>query len=323
MLTIYVFCFQTLTADVKDARFKLEPTTGQLVDRVVIRVNDDVVTLMDIYESLKLPLDKTWTWNENKHLEIEQSENYQKALNQLLLDKLLAQKVKELKLKAKKSDIDQAMQGVMKDNNLSEKQLELALQKEGQTIFQYRQALRKQIEQYRLMDRVVRKRVQIKEEDIQAYYQKLLKDVGAEKKVHLHDIFLGYKQENKAEVKEKAAWLKKESLTGDAFSRLAREHSELPGAKENGGDLGTTPLKDLHPAFQSAIKNLKEGDVSDVVEIEGSCHILKVVKWSFMETQEYKDVAPKLKNQLYQTEMKKQFDLWVEELKKQAHIEMR
>ena len=79
-----------------------------------------------------------------------------------------------------------------------------------------------------------------------------------------------------------AAWnkiteLRKKALTGEDFAVLAKEFSEDPSAKSNGGDLGYFSAMDMVYPFESAAYNTKIGEVSPIVKTRFGYHLIKVV----------------------------------------------
>lgn len=61
---------------------------------------------------------------------------------------------------------------------------------------------------------------------------------------------------------------------GASFEALAREHSTCP-SKSSGGDLGWFGAGKMVPAFESAVKRLSPGSVSDLVQTQFGFHIIK------------------------------------------------
>lgn len=62
---------------------------------------------------------------------------------------------------------------------------------------------------------------------------------------------------------------------GANFESLAREFSTCP-SKSQGGDLGWFGPGKMVPAFESAVKKLGLGSISDVVSTQFGYHIIKV-----------------------------------------------
>ena len=64
--------------------------------------------------------------------------------------------------------------------------------------------------------------------------------------------------------------------TGTEFEELARRHSDDPGTRQQGGDLGWFRRGQMVPAFEDVVFSLREGGVSDVVETRFGYHIIQV-----------------------------------------------
>lgn len=70
--------------------------------------------------------------------------------------------------------------------------------------------------------------------------------------------------------------LRKRALAGEDFEKLARENSEDPSAKENGGRLGYfTALQMVYP-FEDAAYKTPKGEISQPVRTRFGYHLLKV-----------------------------------------------
>ncbi len=82
-----------------------------------------------------------------------------------------------------------------------------------------------------------------------------------------------------AEVEKRAREVLEKVKAGEDFAKLAEEHSEDPGTKGNGGDLGWVYRGVMLPEFETAAFALDEGAVSqDLVKTEYGFHIIKVEK---------------------------------------------
>ena len=70
----------------------------------------------------------------------------------------------------------------------------------------------------------------------------------------------GSEAEDKA--RAKVADVIKRAKAGEDFAKLAREISEDPGAKQNGGDLGFVKKGEMVPQFEQALFALKKGEIT-------------------------------------------------------------
>jgi protein-export membrane protein SecD len=83
------------------------------------------------------------------------------------------------------------------------------------------------------------------------------------------------------EAKQKAGDLLKKALAGEDFAQLAKDNSEDPGSKDNGGDLGFVKKGEFVPEFDKVLfeGNLKDGEIyPQLVESQFGWHIIKKIE---------------------------------------------
>jgi len=103
--------------------------------------------------------------------------------------------------------------------------------------------------------------------------------------------------------------IKKRIVAGEDFEKLARELSEDPSAKYNGGSLGYfTAMQMVYP-FEEAAYQTKVGDISSIVRTRFGYHLIKVfdkkpsrgeVEVSHILMRSTKDNEVKVKNQIFE-----------------------
>lgn len=84
--------------------------------------------------------------------------------------------------------------------------------------------------------------------------------------------------EQKLEVKDKLYKMRKRILNGERFSTLALLYSEDPGSAKKGGEFGFTGRGEFAPEFEAAAFNLRDGEISEVVETEFGFHIIQMIE---------------------------------------------
>ena len=84
--------------------------------------------------------------------------------------------------------------------------------------------------------------------------------------------------EDRKEKLEIANTILKKLSDSITFESLVEEYSDDFGSNSNGGDLGYTDGTILPEEFELQIKNLSINDVSQIIEMPGSIHILKVTE---------------------------------------------
>ena len=84
--------------------------------------------------------------------------------------------------------------------------------------------------------------------------------------------------DQKLEVKDKLYKMRKRILNGERFSTLALLYSEDPGSAKKGGELGFHGKGEFAPEFEAAAFNLRDGEISEVVETEFGFHIIQMIE---------------------------------------------
>lgn len=82
----------------------------------------------------------------------------------------------------------------------------------------------------------------------------------------------------KLAVKERLLELRRRILKGESFATLAILYSEDPGSAKKGGELGMYGRGELYPEFEDVAFNLKEGEISGIVETEAGFHIIQMIE---------------------------------------------
>lgn len=84
--------------------------------------------------------------------------------------------------------------------------------------------------------------------------------------------------DEKLAVKDRLYKIRKRILNGERFSTLALLYSEDPGSAKKGGELGFHGRGEFAPEFEAAAFNLKDGEISEVIETEFGFHIIQMIE---------------------------------------------
>ncbi|MFZ5798373.1 MAG: hypothetical protein C4563_05330 [Desulfobulbus sp.] len=103
--------------------------------------------------------------------------------------------------------------------------------------------------------------------------------------------------QTRADKKKKAEEILAEARAGKDFAELARQHSEDSSA-ENGGDLGFFSKGAMVESFDSAVSQLKPGEISPVVETVFGYHIIKLEEIREATTRSFEQVKEELADQI-------------------------
>jgi peptidyl-prolyl cis-trans isomerase C len=151
-------------------------------------------------------------------------------------------------------------------------------------------------------------------------YDEAVKQMGQEQEVHARHILIrvaaGDENASKAaedKIKAIIARLKK----GEDFEKVAKEVTEDPSGKANGGDLGYFSKEQMVPEFSNVAFKLEKGQISEPVKTQFGWHVLKVEDKRVKPTPKFEEVKPQIEQ--YVTR-KAQAEL-VQKLRAEAKIE--
>jgi foldase protein PrsA len=156
----------------------------------------------------------------------------------------------------------------------------------------------------------------ITDDEVKAEYDKKLKD-----NPHAYDvatvshILIGLKDaatqkdlRTKDEALARAKEVKAKLDQGGDFAALAKEYSDDPGSKDNGGTYKDADINQWVEGFKKAAAELPIGKISDPVETEYGYHIMKVES---RKTKTFDEVKDSLREEMAQT---KAYDFMDKEL---------
>jgi len=158
------------------------------------------------------------------------------------------------------------------------------------------------------------------DEAMHKVYDDAVKQMGEQKEVRARHILIraapGDEKADKAaedKIKATIARLKK----GEDFEKVAKEVTEDPSGKANGGDLGYFTKDQMVPEFAEAAFKLNKGDISEPVKTQFGWHVIKVEDSRVKPPPTFDEVKPQIEN--YVTR-KAQAEL-VQKLRAEAKIE--
>lgn len=122
-------------------------------------------------------------------------------------------------------------------------------------------------------------KVQITPERLKQHYDANISKYSRPEQVHARHILLKTGEgKNEEEVKKQADELVRKLRSGADFAALAKEFSEDPGSKENGGDLGFFDRGRMVPEFEKAAFSQAPNQVGDPVKTQYGYHIIEVLQ---------------------------------------------
>ncbi|WP_369833304.1 peptidylprolyl isomerase [Geobacter sp. DSM 9736] len=177
------------------------------------------------------------------------------------------------------------------------------------------------------MSQEVRSKIQVGEREMMDYYKANQTRFGGEDLFHARQIFFGLgKDPSPQKTKETMAAalnVLNEARSGKDFAELAKKHSTDPRAATDGGDLGTFKRGEMLPEVDEALAGMRPGDISDVIISPAGLHIIKLETRSSAPVKPFEQVKGEIEELLYKKKSDERFNQWLEDLRKNAAIEIR
>ncbi len=290
------------------------PLAAEIIDRIVAIVNNDIITLSDLNkstQSYRQNIQASQNTDTRKKELIAQLES--DMLRQLVENSLTVQEAEKYGIEVTGQDIDHAVENFKKANHLDDEKLERGLAAEGLTLADYRNKIKDQIRQSMVVNRAVRSKIIITDEDVSAYYNDHKDQFTGIQKYRLKNILT----QNEQDIQTVLTKLKGKA----SFSQLAQKYSIGSNASE-GGELGVFDISSFSDDIRNAVQGLKKGEFTQVLKTGTAFQIIYVEDIIMEGNQTVEEAKEKIQNILYRAQGEKQFKEWMESLKRNAHIKL-
>ena len=148
--------------------------------------------------------------------------------------------------------------------------------------------------------------VTVKDEDLQAAYQKDIANLSEQRRA-AHILIEVNDKTTEAQAKAKIEDVQARLAKGEKFEALAKEFSQDPGSANNGGDLGFAGPGVYDPAFEKALYSLNKDQVSEPVRTDFGYHLIKLLGVEAPEVPTLASLKDKLTRDLKAAQVEQRF----------------
>ncbi len=300
----------------------LRPAQAEIVDRILVQVNDDIITLSDLNKKLieyRASFEGKYSGEELAQM-MQKSEK--SAMEELIQDKLLDQKAAEY---PSPSDLDTrvstAIQQVIKNNNMkTTEDLEKALiAQQRMTLREFREMIRKNLLREDLVGSFVGSRISLLSQEIDKFYKDHIVEYTKPEEVTLSEIDIPI-EGNGQEAENRINDIYDRLLKGESFAALASQYSK--GITANKG--GATPaiqLSKLNADTVKAIANLKEGEISKPQKLRNIYRIYRMDARQPATVRPLEEVRNEIRGRLWEQKYTPEYNRFLSQLKEDAYIQ--
>jgi len=303
------------------------PVSGEVVDRIVAIVNDDVITLSELNNAFD-PYMKRIEASVPAGQEREKvvAEGKATILNRLIDNKLVEQEARKSGIVIKEDEVMGVIRDILKSRNMQMSDLLQALNKDGMTFDAYKQEIKEQLQRQQLIRREIRAKIVVTDDEIGDYYRQHRDEYEGKEAIRIRQILLPVPATTDPAIRERARELAESILkrikNGEPFESLAAQFSQGP-AVAAGGDIGFVEKGHMLPEVEKVAMNLNIGDVSPVIQSSQGFYIIQVVDKRGAGLKPITEVRQEILMKLEDEKATKKFDQWVAELRNKSLIDVK
>ena len=248
------------------------------------------------------------------------SQVYKGVLDKIVDEELEERAAIQAKITITSKEIDEAIARVAQQNQLTPQKLLAEAARTGITEQQYRDELRRQLLQAKLVNVRLQGRIRVTDDDLKLAYRKLVFEERQRLAVHVAWIRIPAGADGSGRVlAERVA----EAARTQDFSSLARQFSQDRATKDQGGALPQDKLTDLPPNVARASLGLEVGEASPPVRIDDDYVIVRVNSRDASQLPSFDDARRELGDRVYMDKMGQARRSWLDGLRRQNHVEVR
>jgi len=234
----------------------------------------------------------------------------------MIEEKLLLEAAEKRKIAVTKEEVESAFE--RKEKQLSLEKLKEILKERETSLEEFKERLKKEILLQKLIAEKIReidREIRIKKEDIKTVYAQLKQYIEGRGEIEkeLREFYKIHQKELAEKSLVKIAYIveKDKEKAETILQKFKKE--------EFSSEQGWINLREINPSLRETILNLKEGEISNLIEMNGAFCIVKLIKKNEFSFEEFKD---KIENYLKREKEKEILEKWINDLRSKTRIEI-
>ena len=299
---------------------------AEVVDRIVAVVNNEVISLYELDQTIVPYIQKVKA--SQYPADVEQQVLFEvraQVLSELINQKLADQELKEKDISVSEKEVDSTIERLKESRRITDEELRKALSSEGISYEEYRKQTKQQLLRARLVNREVRSKIVITEQDIKEYYDQHIAEYAGEKKYHLRNIFIRVSpmvtDAERQSARNAMETILAELRAGQPFNALTNNETEW-GQNIDGGDLGEFKQEDLSPSLRAAIEKMNAGEFTPVLEEPFGYQIVLVEEVNETAGKSLAEAFSEIEDKLFNQIVDQKYQSWLQNLRDRSHIKI-
>ncbi len=278
---------------------------AQVVDRIVAVVNGEIITFQDLQQRARMVTGQTPD-------PAASGEVMPQILESMIDDIILRQEAQRLKIEVSDSEVENEIRQFKTRRRLSEDEFERSLRLQGLTQEQFKEQSRQDIVKHKMLGYMVRRKVVVTQEEIDAYVEKNRAELTTERNVDIQLIVSA--EADRAE----ALWDELNS-GGISFDEAVERYSV--GPKVNNGVMTDVRWREMDEPWREALRDLNAGQISKPFMIQDKWVILKLLDRRDGAKQEQAAVEDEVREAIMRPKLEERFKEYMSGLRAKAIIQ--
>jgi peptidyl-prolyl cis-trans isomerase SurA len=299
-----------------------------VVERIVAVVGERAILLSDLRQRARPFLVRVAEQaTDGSQRAAATTQVYGQMLTRMIEEELEERAAAQSSISVTAREVDEALGRIAAQNRVSVDKVMAEARASGLTERQYRQEIRRQLLEAKLLNLRVQGRLRVTESDLEAEYMKLVREERARLAfrpalVHVQAPPTLPAAEVKAR-RKRAETVVERARRGEDFGALAREFSDDAFSRETGGLLQELRPGQLAGPLAAIAVSLDVGEVSDPIRHGDGFVVLKVVERSPSRLPAFEEARDELGQRVYMDKMDAARRAWLDGLKRRFHVDIR
>ena len=305
---------------------KPSPNNGAVVEEIIARVNNEIITRTEYDKSLAQTEEETRQDCQGKctpeQLQSELDARKKTTLRDLIDQSLLAQRGKDLGISVETDVVKQLDQIRIQNKLASMDELEKAVTGQGLNWEDFKNNIRNRILTQKVVSQEVGSHISIGESDARKYYDEHKAEFVRPEQVALREIIVnteGKKDSELPDLKKKAETALKRVKDGEDFGEIAKRLSDGT-TKEQGGYIGTFKRGELAKQLEEVVFKMKRNELTEVIETKQGYLIFQVLEHYDEGEQSFEKVKNEIMDRLYNAKLEPAVREYLKTLREQSYV---
>src|SRR5262245_24606900 len=302
------------------------PESGKVVEEIIARVNNEIITRSEYDKSLATADEETRQDCQGKctpeQLQAALEERKKTALRDLIDQSLLSQRGKDMGISVETEVVKQLDQIRVANKIDSMEKFEQAVSQQGMNWEDFKNNIRNKILTQKVIGQEVGSHISIGESDAQKYYAEHKTEFVRPEQVALREIIVvteGKKETELPDLRKKAETALRRVKDGEDFGEIAKRLSD-GSTKEQGGYIGMFKRGELAKQLEEVVFKMKRSELTEVIETKQGYLVFQVLEHYDEGEQGFDKVKNEIMDHLYNEKLEPAVREYLKTLREQSYV---